>query len=643
MNTYTRTRRPPHVHRQGELALDTLSDLKTFFDTKGHRPSDDQWKALTSLVECMERITTGRTDRKVFLSSLDPGIGKTSCLRAFVRSVLRNPRFDATGILICINSYREMEAFIASLVDEFPGRIGTWIAEKKDLTSPETIRDEKLDGLLLHKVLPHKSIAQVLVTTHERITIEMRSKGSFELADGLYFRSVSSPHGQPRVLRVWDEAWSPSLPITINAWKAFKVLDYFADDYPGLASTLRTIFSRVQDASDGDSIVMPNYVEQYRFDRQSFLEVGPEGDRDLLEFLFTVSGKPVSIKQDGKRGGTVLTFKDVMPTNIAPLVVLDASGRVRVFYDDLKERGVVHVLKTAAKNYEPLKIHHWNKGGGKQAFRDPKQCALLVEGIAKAIATKPDEAWLVVHHKEGKGVPDLPTLIRRCVDELCVGDVRPVVRFVSWGMHRSSNSFVNISNVVLAGLLTLPPSAYEAGKRIGLGLRPKWGRVSGDELKEFQIGEYASDILQALCRSSVRRSDGEKCGGCNAYLICKGSDLVKVLSDVFPGIPEVAKWQPVVLKLSKLQRRVFEHVAAWASGARRGDRIRFRDVQKALGLTDPSHFARDRSSAALVSALIGIGVTESGGQRKTAWTLSDPSLAPDADASAFGFEEHDDE
>jgi hypothetical protein len=631
------TRPPPLILIDARLSSRSSRNI---FSSKGHNPSSEQWSALSSLIDCMERITTGRTDRKVFLSSLDPGIGKTSALQAFVRSTLRDPAFSKTGILICINNYREIEAFASALIEEFPDRIGVWITKDKNLTDPATIEKHELAGLLLGLTLTDNAQAQVLITTHERITREMKDHGSFELAEGLHF------NGRPRVLRVWDEAWSPSLPITINAWRATRVLSCFAEEYPALASQLNAFLQRVLVGNDGDNLQVPDYVEQYDFDRHSFLEVGPEGndeDAELLEFLYAVSGKSVAIRKDGKRGSTMLTFKDVMPTNIAPLVVLDASGRVRVFYDDLRERGVIHMLKSATKNYRPLQVHHWDRGGGKSAFRDPGSRPSIIEGIAKTIASGPLEAWLVVHHREGRGVPDLRPLIREKVDQLCTGDVRPLVRFLSWGMHRASNAFVDVSNVVLAGLLILPPSAYDAGKRIGAGLRPRWGKVTDLALSDYQLGEHASDILQALCRTSVRRSVGEYCGHCNAYLISKGHDVPNILKFVFPGIEEIKSWRPVVLKMTERQQSVFDIIEKWARTAHKGERLRFNKVQAEVGIADTSDFARLRQSSALTSALASIGVFEVGNKRKTSWALLDIEKQPEATASDYGFDDEEDE
>jgi hypothetical protein len=42
-----------------------------------------------------------------------------------------------------------------------------------------------------------------------------------------------------------------------------------------------------------------------------------------------LSGKTVSVRRDGAYGNTMLDYRETLPQGLAPLVVLDASGRVR--------------------------------------------------------------------------------------------------------------------------------------------------------------------------------------------------------------------------------------------------------------------------------------------------------------------------
>ena len=104
----------------------------------------------------------------------------------------------------------------------------------------------------------------------------------------------------------------------------------------------------------------------------------------------------------------MLDYKDTLPDDIKPLLALDASARVRTVYDCWEQgRGGIVRLPSAPKRYDDLSIHVWDRGGGKSGFRNDGD--LLVEGIASTILSRPDEPWLVVHHKSesiGRDIED---------------------------------------------------------------------------------------------------------------------------------------------------------------------------------------------------------------------------------------------
>jgi len=89
----------------------------------------------------------------------------------------------------------------------------------------------------------------------------------------------------------------------------------------------------------------------------------------------------------------------VLPKGIEPILVLDASARVRSTYAQWQEkRGGIVQLRPAPKRYDNLTVHVWDRSGSKGAFR--MKGAELVEGIAETINSKPEgEGWLVIGHK----------------------------------------------------------------------------------------------------------------------------------------------------------------------------------------------------------------------------------------------------
>ncbi|MDD2705992.1 MAG: hypothetical protein PHU07_11770 [Acidocella sp.] len=62
------------------------------------------------------------------------------------------------------------------------------------------------------------------------------------------------------------------------------------------------------------------------------------------------------------------------------------------------------------------------------------------------------------------------------------------------------------------------------------------GFCSDDDLRKTHRGEYAHNIVQALCRGRVRKLDGDQCQPMNAYIIAAPqTGIAKPLPATFPG------------------------------------------------------------------------------------------------------------
>jgi hypothetical protein len=267
---------------------------------------------------------------------------------------------------------------------------------------------------------------------------------------------------------------------------------------------------------------------------------------------------------------------------LAPLVVLDASGRIRETYRQWEEnRGGLTPLKSARKRYDNLTVHCWQTGGGKSAFRQNGR--ILLDSIASIINTKPDEQWLVVHHKDGIGVN-----FEEAVRGLVSGN-EDRVRFIHWGAHQATNDYSEVPNVILAGTLFYRPSYYEALARLAADLRPAQGAI---ESAAVELGEHRHLVLQALCRGRVRKCQDNMCAPCNAYIIAATrSGIPEALPEIFPGC-RVVRWQPVQKALSGKVKEAAEYVIHWFEKKPDG-LLRFNVVQRAIGINDAATFRND--------------------------------------------------
>jgi hypothetical protein len=69
-----------------------------------------------------------------------------------------------------------------------------------------------------------------------------------------------------------------------------------------------------------------------------------------------------------------------LPEDLKPLLVLDASGRVRRAYQSWANgnRKDIVSITASSKNYANLTIHHWQRGGGKWSIKNDAQ--LIAKG-----------------------------------------------------------------------------------------------------------------------------------------------------------------------------------------------------------------------------------------------------------------------
>jgi hypothetical protein len=176
----------------GPLTHTTLQHLRTYFDRQNHRPSADHWTALEQVVHTMEAMANNDAPAKLFLSSLDCGVGKTTATVHFAQSLVQSPQHRRVGMLICVGRLTEATAIAEKL--NIP-------ADRLAVLTSDTVLNAITDT--------PPGDAQVLVTTQQRL--ERATDGrSFAGASAFYYQ------GKPRNVRVWDEAWLPGVAVTLT-------------------------------------------------------------------------------------------------------------------------------------------------------------------------------------------------------------------------------------------------------------------------------------------------------------------------------------------------------------------------------------------------------------------------------------------
>ena len=364
-----------------DLTERTLSALREAFAQYGHQPSEAMWVGIRALIEALVCMANGTLDPLAFLSPLDPGVGKTETIIQFVRNLLASARHTHVGVLICVSHLKEIRTLARKM-----GLV------KTDFAVYTT--DEEMNALGSDDL----GIARVLFVTQQMV--ESR------LSDGRPFGSLTLFHfrGAARQVKIWDEAMLPAEELTLNVDGLARLPSLLRKLASPLADAIHAVCQQVRCLANDSCCRFPDFVTDQELayeDAKVAFAKEPARDREAARILWHLSGKTVRVRKD-VTGNTLLDYRNHLPDDFFPVVILDASGRVRTTYQNWQnDRGNLVTLATAHKKYDNLTIHVWNRGGGKAAFRT--NFTNLIEGIAATINLKPDEQWLVILHKEDEG------------------------------------------------------------------------------------------------------------------------------------------------------------------------------------------------------------------------------------------------
>src|SRR5205085_2729700 len=101
-------------------------------------------------------------------------------------------------------------------------------------------------------------------------------------------------------------------------------------------------------------------------------------------------GNMVRVLNDEYCGETHLHYHEILPINLAPMLILDASGALRVTYDKWQAgRGNLVALPSPGKTYNNLTIKHWVHPAGKAAYRDTARLERLAGAVMCAFREVP--------------------------------------------------------------------------------------------------------------------------------------------------------------------------------------------------------------------------------------------------------------
>ena len=566
-----------------DLASRTIASLRAYFDIQCHHPSAPHWEALQAIADTMQAMVIGDCRPAIYLSPCDPGVGKSRTVIHFARELVADQLHRNAGLFISVFTIAEAKAMAEALHD-----ISNSLCV---LTS-----DAEANAM---GAAPDANSAQVLITTQNRLG-RLTADRPFAAATAFHYQ------GKPRDCRVWDESVLPGSVIVINADALMGMASRLRALSPSLTNALYQFGAELLRTEDAAAIDVPDFAslcDVSLYDVTAYLAADNgttvrERDREVALALLVVNGRRVRVRIDGLNGAAMLTFREELPADLMPMLVLDASGRVRQTYALWRDRPgsqSIVMLPSAIRDYSPLTVKVWKAAGSKSGWQ--RNGSKLMAGIVATIQTKPDQEWLVVLHKPNGQIGDLKKTLMAALP----AGLRDRVSVTTWGQHTGSNEWTNVPNVILAGTLFYPDSHLTGLHHLCANLPVADGLASREDIEQTARGEHRHLILQAICRGRVRRSDGHQCQAMTAHVIAAPrSGIPTELDTIFPGCV-VESWSPVKVEA---RGKLGEAIAYITSAIEGGSwAVTYPEVYAALGM-HKANFARSVGRTELWKAAV---------------------------------------
>lgn len=492
-------------------------------ETLPNKPLSDHEAALRALLGAFSDGLEGKLEHGLHLASLDPGMGKSMAVSSFLTTWCDLGLQPTGSVLIAVASYAEIHAYIERL-GSLADRIGVFVSERAEKDFQSLVTDPQ--------------DAPILFTTQQMI--KSRSRRTL-------FKSCPEFHhrGSPRSLLIWDESMDP------GDWKVVRL-----DEVHALPRAVRSRSKPLLEAVQhfqrqlAEAHAGPIDVPEELKAPISFVGLDRETGATLRS-LQSMAGQQAYLHHQ-EDGDHILTFEGAtLPDDFSPVVLLDASGRVRETYRLWeKHRGGLHRLPAAPRDYSNLTVHVWQRASGKlELLKEESRYDIAREIVALINSRKTDE-WLIVHDKARD---DLFENVRGRLKHGGHPEMVRHVRGLTWGRHKADNSFRQIRNVILVGQTHYPPGAYVALAYAAMGRPPR--SPSELDMAALRWGELQHQVLQAVCRGAVRNGGSEPC---NAYVICMPSSQAKDrLRETFPGAT-VVDWKLDQAVLDEKQQMALE-------------------------------------------------------------------------------------
>ncbi|TGU70710.1 hypothetical protein E4633_17070 [Geomonas terrae] len=537
--------------------------LKDRFKEIGHTPSLEQLAALHDIPHTLTLMAEGKLEQKMYLSSLHPGIGKSTAVTTSVQSYIQcREMYREQGVIMCFDRHEEIVRMVKDM--NLPRHL--FAVKVANHSSNRELNEMGLGSTRINEAL-------VLLTTKQQITRLGQLGQKFSDMSRLYFRD------KPRTIRIIDESMTMGVGLKLAVRKLAKVPDELSDTSPGVARVIEEITQELLSCANGDVYYMRD-LEEGAKRVLTACKWGSVEARDVANVFLQILGRELTVKAT-ERGHVAIDCDDTLPEDFLPCLVTDASGEVRGTYDlQQKYRKNLVRLKSAAKDYSNLTVHVWRQRSGKSAYQANGNKVYVTE-IVKVINSRPNEQFLVLRFLSN------PELEADIIEKV----TRPErVKFTHYGLHTATNEYKDIPNMIITGIMSYRSEDYEALARAAAGLKTSDGALPPETSNHLRHGEHAHHLLQAGCRTTPRKSKGAGCPEARLWLIApKGVLSDKEIARIFPQCT-VKRWVTTPNALKGPRQVAFEYITEMIRSGMQ--QVRGADVGRHLGMTK-SNFKRD--------------------------------------------------
>jgi hypothetical protein len=145
-----------------------------------------------------------------------------------------------------------------------------------------------------------------------------------------------------------------------------RVLSAVRNKSPEFAAQIQALITELWAPDRAERLVVPEgLAEVPRYARH----LKDNQVAEAIETLRSLAGQAVAVVEAGSGDVRIAGASEALPSDFAPAIILDASGRVRSTYC-LWQRagGPLRHLPSATKDYSNLRVHVWERAVGKTAL-----------------------------------------------------------------------------------------------------------------------------------------------------------------------------------------------------------------------------------------------------------------------------------